>query len=521
MPDHAPRAPDRQLPARLARDWPWLVAVAAGAFSALAFPPWTLWPAALAGHALLYLLLLGQPTRQSFWTGYGFGAGQHLVGLGWLATAFTFQTAMPDWFGHLAHAGLALFLGLYPGLAALLARSLAAAPVPLALALAGSLSLLDMLRGWLFTGFPWNPPGLALLPIPGVRDSAAIIGADGLGALLLLGSGALALAATRRWRAALVPGLVAALLAQPGLARLRLEPPPAGSGLLLLVQPNSSQAEKHGENGTERHLLAHVESTEAALAGLTDTQRAQLMAVIWPEGAIEFPPDENPWVARLVTRALPPGAYLLAGGIKAERDRTGEAIGIRNSLFALDSRGRIVHRYDKAHLVPGGEYLPMRAIAEPLGLARLVPGTVDFWPGAGPQTVRLPNLPAYGAAICYEIIFPGRVTDRRDRPELILTVSSDAWFGPSGPPQHFALARLRALEEGMPVVRVTPTGISGLVDSRGRVIAQLPQGQPGTLLAAIPRQLAPTLFGRFGQAVPLALAFSLLVAAVVSGRKRT
>lgn len=505
----------------LARRSAWVLAPAAGALSALAFPPLALWPAAFVGYALLFALLLARPVGHAFALGFGFGAGQHLVGLGWLATAFTFQSAMPPWFGHLAHAGLALFLALYGGLGAMVARRLACTPLALALALAGSLTLAELLRGWLFTGFPWNPPGLALLPLAGVRDAAAVIGSDGLGTLLILAAAALALIALRQRRNAAILAFLAALLALPGLVRLGREPPSPGPALLLLVQPNSSQAEKHGENGTERHLLAHVEATEAALARLAPGERQALAAVVWPEGAIEFPPDENPWLRQLVTRALPPGAWLLAGSIKAERDASGEAIGIRNSLFAFDSEGRIAHRYDKAHLVPGGEYLPMRRIAEPLGLQRLVPGTLDFWPGPGPETMRLAGLPALGPAICYEIIFPGRVVDRARRPELILTVSSDAWFGPAGPPQHFALARLRAIEEGLPIIRVTPTGVTGIIDARGRIVEALPPNAAGTLLAPIPRPLAPTPFARLGQALPLGLGLLLLLAGVVTGRKDT
>ncbi|WP_328831091.1 apolipoprotein N-acyltransferase [Thermaurantiacus tibetensis] len=518
---HRPAATPARSPDRLLIRGRWLLAPMAGAVSALGFPPWEAWPAALLGQAVLVALLVRLPSSRAFGAGFLFGLGHFLVGLGWLAKAFTYQSAMPAWFGHLAHAGLALFLALFPAVAALAARTLGRTPVALALAWAGALVLAEIARGWLFTGFPWNPPGLALLPIPGVRDAAAAIGADGLSALLALAAGALALAALGDRRGAAAVGGLALLLASPGLLRLGLEPQTPGPAHILLVQPNSSQAEKHAENGTERHLLAHVETTERALARLSSEERAQLAAVVWPEGAIEFPPDENPWVARLVTRALPPGAMLLAGGIKAERDPRGEAVGIRNSLFALDAAGRILHRYDKAHLVPGGEYLPLRAIAEPLGLARLVPGTLDFWPGPGPETVRLPGFPAYAAAICYEIIFPGRVVDRRKRPELILTVSSDAWFGPTGPPQHFALARLRAIEEGLPVVRVTPTGVTGVIDARGRVTAALPPDTAGTLLEPLAKPLPPTPFARFGQAIPAALALLLLALAAVNGRKRT
>jgi apolipoprotein N-acyltransferase len=490
-----------------------VIVAGAGALAALGLPPLGWWPLGLAGVALL-LIALGHPSRQSFGIGWGFGFLWFGLGLDWLPKAFSFQSAMPPWMGHVAHAGLAAFLALYVGAATWAARRLATGPLGLVLALAGTLTLTDMLRGHLFTGFSWNPPGLLLLGIPGVRDAAATIGADGLTTLLLLAAGALALAAQKHWRDAAIAALLAALLAAPGLPRLALEPPAPSPALLLLVQPNSSQAEKHGENGAERHLLAHVGTTGRALAALTPEESARLAAVVWPEGSLEFPPDENPWVRSLVTRALPRQAHLLAGGISVVRDEAGNATAIRNSLFALSANGSITARYDKAHLVPGGEYLPLRRIAEPLGLSRLVPGSLDFLPGPGPANLIIPGLPPMGAAICYEIIFPARVVSRADRPGLILTVSSDAWFGRNGPPQHFALARLRAIEEGLPIVRVTPTGITGLIDARGRVVEKLAANTPGTLLVATPQPLPPTPFARLGQLIPAGIAILLLAAAV-------
>lgn len=494
-----------------------VIASAAGALAALGLPPLGWWPLGLAGVALLLVILArigpDRPSR-AFAAGWGFGFLWFVIGLAWLPQAFRFQSAMPHGMGHVAHLGLAAFLALYVGAATWAARRLAAGPLGLVLALAGTLTLTDIARGHLFTGFSWNPPGLLLLPIPGLRDAAATIGADGLTALLVAAAGALALAALRHWRDAAIAALLSALLAAPGFPRLGLEPPTPGPALLLLVQPNSSQAEKHGENGAERHLLAHVSTTERALAALPNEARARLAAVVWPEGSLEFPPEENPWVRSLVTRALPPQAHLLAGGISVMRDPAGNATAIRNSLFALDATGTVTARYDKAHLVPGGEYLPLRRIAEPLGLSRLVPGSLDFLPGPGPANLTIAGLPPMGAAICYEIIFAGRVVSRSDRPGLILTVSSDAWFGRTGPPQHFALARLRAIEEGLPIVRATPTGITGLIDSRGRVIEQLAANTPGTLLAPVPQPLPPTPFARFGQVIPAGIALLLLSAAL-------
>lgn len=508
-----------------ARSWldrvPGVVAAGAGAVAALGLPPWGWWALTPIGFALLLLVLHRNGPGRAFGFGWGFGFLWFVVGLGWLAQAFTFQSAMPVWMGHVAHLGLAAFLAFYWGLASILARSVAKTPLGLVVAMAGALLLAELLRGWLFTGFPWNPPGLVLLPIPGVRDAAAVVGADGLSALLLLASGALALAALRHWRETIVALSLALGLAVPGLLRLGAAPSPPPPGLFLLVQPNSSQAEKHGDNGTERHLASHIRETESALEAMVPADRTRLTAVVWPEGAIEFPLEETPWLTALVTRSLPPQAHLVAGTIAVERDDQGQAVGLRNSMSVLDATGRILHRYDKAHLVPGGEFLPLRPFAERLGLQRLVPGSLDFWPGPGPETIALPGLPAMAAAICYEIIFPGRVIDRASRPDLIVTVSSDAWFGPSGPPQHFAQARLRAIEEGLPVVRVTPTGITGVIAARGAVVASMTAEVAGHLLVETPGALPPTPFSRFGLWLPLLLGLGLLAAATIIGRKMT
>jgi apolipoprotein N-acyltransferase len=217
---------------------------------------------------------------------------------------------------------------------------------------------------------------------------------------------------------------------------------------------------------------------------------------------VEFPLEETPGLGAVLTQGFAPGTLLLTGGVAVERDAEGVLTGARNSLYALDHRGAILARYDKAHLVPGGEYLPLRAIAEPLGLARLVPGSLDFLPGTGPVTWRLPGLPAVAPNICYEIIFPGAIVDRADRPAFILTVSNDAWFGVSGPPQHHAQARLRAIEEGMPVVRVTPTGISGVIDARGGLAVTLPTGGAAHAFVALPAALPATPFAMLGLAAP-------------------
>ena len=507
-----------ELTTRFAQLRPWpakALAFAAGALAATGFAPVGQVAGPLLGFAVLLLLLAAQPARRAWGIGFAFGWAHFLIGLTWIATAFTFQAAMPAWMGIVAVVGLSAFLALYPMLAAAGARLFTARIVPLALLLAGLFAVTEMLRGLLFSGFAWNPVGAAWLQLPGVAGLAAWIGANGLSALAVLGGGSLAALVSpggsgRRARWALVAVIPLLLL----VALLPRAPLPAGPGqTLLLVQPNVSQAEKQGEGGHESSLQLLAGLTRAGLRAHPDAA-----AVVWPEAAVEYPLEEEPGLAQELASLLGKGQMLLTGGVAIERAADGTATGATNSLYAIDSGGRILMRYDKAHLVPGGEYLPLRWLAEPLGLSRLVPGALDFIPGPGPKTFNLPGLPAFGPSICYEIIFPGRIVDRADRPHFILTISNDAWFGASGPPQHHAQARLRAIEEGLPVVRVTPTGISGAIGPRGELLETLPRHQAAWKAVAIPPALPPTPFARLGLLATALFAALLLAAGLIVRR---
>lgn len=489
--------------------WPAIgLALLAGALCALGFAPIASIAGPVAGSALAILLLAAQPRRRAFALGLAYGFAQAALGLTWIAHAFTFQAAMPAFFGWLAVLLLALYLGLYPALAALVARRLSQRIVPLALLFAGLFTITEMLRGLLLTGFAWNPLGVAWLQLAGVAQLAAIIGANGLSALAILAGGSLAALVGARaepGRRALV--FVFPLLLGLGLAVPRIQQPlpPAPGPTLLLVQTGVGIDEKYADDGAEESLAAAVIATRRALA-----TGAPPAAVIWPEAAVPWPFSESPGLAPALVRGFAPATLLLTGGVELVHGADGQVVAATNSLFAIDAKGVIRARYDKAHLVPGGEYLPLRAIAEPLGLARLVPGSLDFRPGPGPRTLHLPGLPAVGPDICYEIIFPGAVVARADRPAFILTISNDGWFGPSGPPQHFAQARLRAIEEGLPVMRDTPTGISGVIDARGGIVATLPRGKAATARIALPAALPPTPFARIGLLAPLGFALLLL-----------
>ena len=472
-----------------------LAALAAGALSALGFAPWDLWPLTIFGIAMLVILIDGTPGRgRAFGLGWLFGTAQFTIGLGWIATAFSFQDKMPPWLGWVAVVGLSMFLALYIGLAAALARSLPLAGAARVLAFAAFWMLGEWLRGWVLTGFAWNPLGAAWLALPGLRQLAQFGGALSLSAIMVLAGGGLGLLMQRQWRAG---GALLASVAGLGLAALALEAPPEPSTgpIVHLVQPNIGQDQRYVEGSQQAHLQNYLDLTRQALAKRTSSEGA---LVLWSEGSVPWLVEEEPEVRAALAAVLGPKDLLLFGGTAAVRNADGELTALGNTIFAIDARGEIVGRYDKAHLVPLGEYVPAKTIMTALGLARLVPGDLEFQPGPGPQTLALPGFPAVGMQICYEIIFPGSVVDRANRPAWIANVSNDAWYGPSGPPQHLAQARLRAIEEGLPIARATPTGISAMIDGHGNVVAAVPFGVRDVASVALPEALPATVFARVG-----------------------
>lgn len=490
-----------------------LIAAAAGALAATGFAPFMAWPLTIIALAVLVWLVDTAPSRRAaFGAGWWFGVGHFGVALTWIATAFTYQAKMPAALGWVAVGGLAMFLALYPGLAALVAR-LGRGRLARSLLLAAAWMLAEWLRGHLLSGFAWDPLGVALVDT-GVAQAAALFGGLGLSGLVVLAGGLVATGATyNRVTAALTFG---ALCGATVLSALLVPAPgPAAGPVVHLVQPDIGQSEKYDPGLEEAHFVRYLTMTRAALAG----PHAPAI-VAWPESAIPYDVENDPQVRAVLAGMLGPGDLLLFGGEALVRGAGGDVTAATNSLFVIDARGQLHGRYDKAHLVPLGEYVPLRGIMETIGLSRLAPGDIDFQPGPGPRTLVLPGFPAAGIQICYEIIFPAEVVDRADRPAWLLNVSNDAWFGASGPPQHLNQARLRAIEEGLPVARATPTGVSAMVDARGRVLARLDLHARGVISSALPSALAPTPFARAGHWTTLVFGALLALAAAWASRRR-
>ena len=497
---------------------PFLLALLLGAGSAFAFEPvgwWPLMPIAFA--AFCELIARASSLRRALLIGWGFGVGQFAVGLNWIATAFTFQAAMPAWLGWVAVVLLSLYLAIYPMLAAGLAWKFGKGNrVALVFALAGAWAITEWLRATMFTGFAWNPIGVTLADTP-LLTISGLIGTYGLSAIVVLVGAAIWHVANRKWK---IPAGITALLLLLWLIPTA-PAPPADNKPIRIVQPNIGQQDKW------RPGFEEIAARKLDL--LTIKGRPQTRLVFWPEAAVTDPLVDQRSAARWgseterlrATRSLAPGDLLLTGGLSLASSDGRSVDGATNSVYVLAPLGVIIGRYDKAHLVPYGEYLPMRPLLSAIGLSRLAPGDIDFVPGPGPQTIALPdNLGKVGFQLCYEIVFSGEVVDRAARPDFIFNPSNDAWFGRWGPPQHLAQARLRAAEEGLPVIRSTPTGISALIDADGRLLHSLPWRTPGIIDGSLPPPKGPTLFARFGNIIPLTLGFLLLIGAIALGRSR-
>ena len=496
------------------RNLDFLVALLGGALAACGFAPLNLWPLALVGVAALAHVVFHSATRgRAFRMAWLWSVAHFTIGLNWIAHAFTYQDAMPHWFGYGAVIGLSLYLALFPAVGMTLAKwGGGDRPITFGFAFAACWGLAEWVRGVAFTGFAWNPLGAVSLPMAELSQLSVVIGTTGLSVVLALAGASLWQVASG-WRTTPIVTLALVLVASV----LPLSPLSVAAGpeaTLVVVQPNFSQDVKHG-----REYAAQAWDRQIALTRAARTPPGPRL-ILWPEGAIEEPPDEDPDVARRVAALLRPGDALMAGGVTLARDRFGIVRSATNSVFAFDDQGAVTGRYDKAHLVPYGEYLPMPRLLGALGLARLVPGSVFYAPGPGPRTLAVPGFGRVGVQLCYEIIFSGQVLDRGDRPRLLFNPSNDAWFGAWGPPQHLAQARMRAREEAVPIVRSTTNGVSAVIAADGALLATVARHRAGTIVSALPPVGEPTVFSRLGNVVPLGAALLILLVAVALARRR-
>jgi apolipoprotein N-acyltransferase len=484
-----------------------------GVSAVAALPPVDLSPLLLVAFpGLLWLDEGSSGPSSSFGLGYAFGFGFFVAGLYWISGALFVDIATFWWLVPIAAAGLPALFALYAGIA-LLATNLASKHLRLSgtarvFGFAIAWTAAEWVRGHAFTGLPWNLIGSTWSGgFPGaiaVLQSVAWIGIYGLSFLTvlaaslpaLLGASSLvSISEFQRWMPAIGAALLVLVPGAAGAVRLEMSPIAIGKTWLRIVQPSIPQTMKWEPGAAASNLRKLLNLSAAA-------STRPIAAIIWPEAATPFLLERDATVRREMAAIVPKQGYLITGALRGSPP-PGPVVQIWNSIEAMDADGDVVARYDKAHLVPFGEYLPVR---DALPFKKITAGTVDLSAGAGPRTMVLAGLPPFAAAICYEAIFPGAIVNEQERPDWILNLTNDAWYGrSSGPFQHLASARTRTVEEGLPMVRVANSGISAVIDAKGRVLERVNLDAIGYADVALPAPGESTLYSRAGDWALVAL----------------
>lgn len=499
--------PDTKAPRRLRREM--ALAAGFGAVAALGLAPFNLWPLAIFALAgVVWRFEAAGSLRAAAWTGWAAGTGYFLVALHWIVEPFLVDIARHGWMAPFALVFMAGGLALFWALGFALAQWVAPRGAMRLPAFVAALTLTELLRGVIFTGFPWALIGHVLIPAPLIQ-LAAWTGPDGLTLLVLALAAALSRVPANPLGAGVPLVIVTGglLLTAPALAP---KPPetPADAPVLRLMQPNAPQREKWDPDKIGMFFNRMLDfSSEAPPPDLA----------IWPETSVPAFLDASEDLRRTI--AARAGGAVSVIGIERR-----EGWDYYNSLAVLEPDGSVSDVYDKHHLVPFGEYLPLAGPLSMLGLTPLVDRFGGFTAGEGPKAISVGPAGRAIPLICYEAVFPREIRSVGERPDFLLQITNDAWFGTfSGPYQHLAQARLRAVEQGLPMVRVANTGISAVIAADGAVLSSIPLGEAGYLDAPRPAAAAPTLYARIGGwPVLLLIICALFVAKVtVRGQLRT
>ena len=495
--------------------WGWkraVIALAAGSLSALAMAPINAWPILFLTFPVVVWLIDGagggrlRGLPAAALTGWWFGLGYFVPGLYWTGYAFLVDASTFAWLMPFAVLGLPAYLALFPAFGFALARLIWTGDDSRVVALAVSLTASEWLRGHVLTGFPWNAFGYALTEPLALAQTASLIGLWGLTFLsvaIFATPAVLIDGKSRRRKSWIAPALAVSLLLAMGIfggVRLALQPTAMVANVKLrIMQPNLQQDVKFNYSAKAEVMKKYLNLSDRA-SGPQSTGVRDANILIWPESAFPFFLTREADAMAQIAELLPKGTVLITGSVRAPDLPAGARITrAYNSIYVIDHDGSVVSVYDKLHLVPFGEYLPFQDWMEKLGFVQLTKVQGGFIAGTRRRAMEIPNAPRALPLICYEAIFPGDVASRDDRPGWIVNLTNDGWFGfSSGPYQHLQQARLRAIEQGLPLVRAANTGISAVVDPMGRVVARLDLGIEGVLDASLPSPISPTVYARTG-----------------------
>jgi apolipoprotein N-acyltransferase len=493
----------------------YLLAGVLGALVTIALPPLHLWPALPVGFTGLVWILDGCGDRKSaFFAGWWFGFGFLGLGLYWISFALLIEPERVGWMIPFVVLGLPAMFAIWGGLATLTVQMLGVQGVARVILLAGAWSGGEWLRGHAFTGFPWNLIGYTAVASDALLQVVALIGIYGLGFIVVLaaampatlGDGGAASSKVRAYGPVAAAALLIIVVWSGGALRLLGAQDGVVSDVnLRLVQANISQHHKWQEERRRANLARYFQLSSQSGAEKTTH-------IIWPETAVPYFLARDPDLARAIGRLVKPGGMVITGAPRTTAEKE-SPFRVWNAVHAIDHDGEITGTYDKSHLLPFGEYVPFRSFLNRLGVERIAAGQGDFQAGEGATTLSLAGLPPLGVLVCYEAIFPGEIVGDANRPRWLLNLTNDAWFGQTaGPYQHFTMSRVRAAEEGIPLVRVANTGISGIADAYGRVVVQSALGETRIIDAALPVSLdALTPYARWGDAGFLIILLTLAI----------
>jgi apolipoprotein N-acyltransferase len=508
--------------------WGWkraIIALAAGALSVFAMAPFNAWPVLFVTLPVMVWLIDGAAAGRwrgvpaAALTGFWFGLGYFVPGLYWIGYAFLVDASTFAWLLPFALLGLPAYLALFTAFGFALARLLWTRDGSRVLALAFSLTVSEWLRGHVLTGFPWNTFGYALAEPLALAQTASLVGLWGMTFLCIaiFASPAVLIDGSSRGRRPwLAPVAALALLAAMvvfGAIRLTQHPTVNLAKVRLrIMQPNLAQDDKFNYAAKAAVMQKYLTLSDRA-SGPQSTGVRDANILIWPESAFPFFLTREADAMAQIAELLPKGTVLITGSVRAPDLPPGVRITrAYNSIYVIDHDGSVLSVYDKLHLVPFGEYLPYQDWLERLGFEQLTRVQGGFIAGTLRRALEIPQAPQALPLICYEAVFPSETATRGERPGWIINLTNDGWFGIStGPYQHLQQARMRAIEQGLPLVRAANTGISAVVDPMGRVVARLGLGLEGVLDAALPAAIAPTVYARGGD-LPAAI---LLAAALI------
>ncbi len=501
-----------------------LVAAGCGALVNLAFAPFHIFLVLFVSLPLFYAMLQQTKNKkETFWLAWSYGFGYFLAGVYWISISLLVDAASFGWLVPFALTLIPGVLALYFVVFALSYKTLIkkfslSQNYEKFIVFALCFVFFEIVRAFLFTGFPWNLLGYVWMFDDRFIQIASIFGVWGLSLFAVLVallpaiffqiSGTKFLKVTPTKSDKIYAMLVLAMVAASfifGWCRIDdTKILQQKNAKLRLIQGNIKQEMKWDEREKYRNLLKHIKMSEA-------TNSADVAAVIWSETSVPYAVEPTSELVDNLKLAVPnyveQGGILITGGLRLEHDAIGNISQVWNSVFAVDSQG-IAASYDKHHLVPFGEYVPLQKYLP--FVQKITNGAIGFSQGSGPRTLHGKNF-SFSPLLCYEVIFPDAIIDKSDRPDLLVNLTNDAWFGnSSGPYQHFDMARMRAVEYGIPLVRVANTGISAFFDPFGRVITQINLNQEEKIDVKMVKNLEPTTYSKYCF-VPLFLLGSLLI----------